>query len=163
MDFTEFVATTTYFSFRGQLFNQKFGTAMGSPVSPILANFFMEWLEQQAIATTPIDCKPKLWKIYVDDILEIIKRRKVEALTGHLNGIDETNSIKFTHESEKNGQMQFLDTLISRREDESIKLLVYRKATHTDQYVSFQSHHPPQHKLAVIRTLLERDDSIVTE
>ena len=114
MDFTEFVATTTYFSFRGQLFNQKFGTAMGSPVSPILANFFMEWLEQQAIATAPIDCKPKLWKIYVDDILEIIKRRKVEALTGH--------------------QMQFLDTLITRREDESIKLLVYRKATHTDQY-----------------------------
>ena len=34
-----------------QLFKQKFGTAMGSPVSPILANFFMEWLQQQAIAT----------------------------------------------------------------------------------------------------------------
>ncbi|CAH3122794.1 unnamed protein product, partial [Porites lobata] len=59
--------------------------------------------------------------------------------------------------------MQFLDTLITRREDESIKLLVYRKATHTDQYLSFQSHHPLQHKLAVIRTLLERDDSIVTK
>ena len=67
MDLTEFIATTTYFSFRGQLFNQKFGTATGSPVSPILANFFMEWLEQQAIATAPIDCKPKLWKRYVDD------------------------------------------------------------------------------------------------
>ena len=30
-------------------------------------------------------------------------------------------------------------------------------------YLSFQSHHPLQHKLAVIRTLLERSDSIVTE
>ena len=80
MDLTEFIATTTYFSFIGQLFKQKFGTAMGSPVSPILANFFMEWLEQQAIATGPIDCTPKLWKRYVDDILEIIKRGKVEAL-----------------------------------------------------------------------------------
>ena len=29
--------------------------------------------------------------------------------------------------------------------------------------MSFQSHHPLQHKLAVIRTLLERDDSIVTK
>ena len=56
---------------------------MGSPVSPILANFFMEWLEQQAITTTPIDCKPKLWKRYVDDILETINRGKVEALTDH--------------------------------------------------------------------------------
>ena len=41
----------------------------------------------------------------VDDILEIIKRGKVEALTDHLNGIDKTNSIKFTHEPEKNGQI----------------------------------------------------------
>ena len=76
MDLTEFIATTTYryFSFRGQLFKQKFDTAMGSPVSPILANFFTEWLEQQAITTASIDCKPKLWKQYVVDILEIIKR-----------------------------------------------------------------------------------------
>ena len=36
-------------------------------------------------------------------------------------------------------------------------------ATYTDQYLSFQSHHPLQHKLAVIRTLLERCDSIVRE
>ena len=54
MDLTEFIATTS-FSFRGQLFKHKFGTTMGSPVSPILANFFMEWLDQQAIATAPIE------------------------------------------------------------------------------------------------------------
>ena len=53
MDLTEFIATTTYFGFRGQLFKQKFSTAMGSLVSPILANFLMEWLEQQAIALLP--------------------------------------------------------------------------------------------------------------
>ncbi|CAH3017759.1 unnamed protein product, partial [Porites evermanni] len=128
-----------YFSFKGQLFKQKFCTAMGSPVSPILANCFMEWLEQKAIATAPMDCKPKLLKRYVDDILEIIERGKVKALTG-------TNQ-------RKNGQIPFLDTLIITREDGSIKLLVYRKATHTDQYLSFLSHHPLQHKLAVIRTL----------
>ena len=99
----------------------------------------------------------------VDDILEIIKRGKVEALTDHLSGIDKTNSIKLTLEPEKNSQIPFLDTLITRRENGSIKLLVYRKATHTVQYLSFQSHHPLQHKLVVIRTLLEKSDSIVTE
>ena len=41
--------------FRRQLFKHKFGITMGSPVTPILANFFMEWLEQQAIATAPIE------------------------------------------------------------------------------------------------------------
>jgi len=44
-----------------------------------------------------------------------------------------------------------------------VKLLVYRKKSHTDQYLNFSSHHPLKHKLAVIRTLLERCYSIVTE
>jgi len=36
-----------------------------SPVSPLLANLFMEWLEKQAIDTAPVECKPKFWKQYV--------------------------------------------------------------------------------------------------
>ncbi len=163
MELTEFIATTTYFSFRGTLYKQKFGTAMGSPVSPLLANLFMEWLEQEAMATAPIECRPKLWKRYVDDILEIVKKNEVENLTNHLNQIDKSNSIKFTHEEEKEGTIPFLDTLIVRKPDKSVKLLVYRKATHTDQYLSFQSHHPLQQKLGVIRTLMDRCHSIVTE
>ena len=41
VELLEFVLTTTYFMFRGQVYQQKFGTAMGSPVSPIVANFFI--------------------------------------------------------------------------------------------------------------------------
>ena len=33
----------------------------------------------------------------------------------------------------------------------------------TDQYLSFQSHHPLRHKLAVMRTLLDGSNSIITE
>ena len=46
---------------------------------------------------------------------EVIKKGKVEALTSQLNGIDKTNSSKFTHEPEENCQMSFLDTLIRPR------------------------------------------------
>ncbi|XP_072044089.1 uncharacterized protein [Amphiura filiformis] len=74
MELLEFVLTTTYFSSRGTIYKQKFGAAMGSPCSAIIANIFMEWLEQEAIATAPMECKPKMWKRYVDDILEIIKK-----------------------------------------------------------------------------------------
>jgi len=42
MELLEFVVTTTYFTFRGVIYQQRFGTAMGSPVSPIIANLFME-------------------------------------------------------------------------------------------------------------------------
>ena len=74
MELLEFILTTTYMSYRDQIYSQKFGTAMGSPVSPIIANLVMENLEQQAIATAPLDCKPRLFKRHVDDILEIITR-----------------------------------------------------------------------------------------
>ena len=60
MKLLKFIITTTYFSFRGTIYQQKFGTAMGSPVSPVIANLFMEWQEQPAILTAPITCKLKL-------------------------------------------------------------------------------------------------------
>ena len=40
---------------------------------------------------------------------------------------------------------------------------VYRKKTHTDQYLNFESHYPLPHKLGVIRTLYDRCDNIVTD
>ena len=68
----------------------------------------MEWLEKQAIATAPVECKPKLWKRYVDDVLDSIKRGQVRNLTDHINSIDPTGNIKFTYE-EEDKQIPFLD------------------------------------------------------
>jgi len=65
VELLEFALTTTCFRFRGQLYRQKFGTAMGSPVSPLAADAYMEHLEETAITTAPPDIKPKLWKCYV--------------------------------------------------------------------------------------------------
>ena len=64
----------------GVLYRQKFGAAMGSPVSPIVANLYWEDLEARAIATDPIEAKPKLWKRYVDDILHVLKRNQVSVI-----------------------------------------------------------------------------------
>ena len=127
VELLEFVLTTIYFVFRGQVYQQKFGTAMGSPVSPIVANLFMEDLEQRAIESEPEELRPKLWKRYVDDTLEVIKRGKVEEWSTHLNSMDPTGSIKFTYEEETNNTIPFLDTLLERRPDGSVKVQVYRK------------------------------------
>ena len=54
----KFIVTTTYFSYWGTIYQHKFGTAMESPVSPVIANLFMEWLEQQAILTAPVTYRP---------------------------------------------------------------------------------------------------------
>ena len=105
----DFILTTTYFTFRDKIYRQLFGTAMGSPVSPIAANIFMEALEQKAIAAAPMDCRPKLWlRYYVDDVLEIVRKDSVQKLTDHINTIDKSESIKFTYEEETEGNSHFL-------------------------------------------------------
>ena len=43
----EFCLKNTYFSFQDQFYEQVEGAAMASPVSPIVANFYMEYLEQK--------------------------------------------------------------------------------------------------------------------
>ena len=133
---TEFsLSTVAYFSYSGTIYRQRFGMAMGSPLSPLGCNIFMEWLELKAIATSPITCRPRLWRRYVDDVLEVIRRGEVDNLTRHLKQSEPTDSIKFTYEQEKDGAIPFLDTLIIRKPDGTVKLCIYRKKTHTDQYL----------------------------
>ena len=50
----------------------------------------------------------------MNDVLEIINNGKVDQLTEHLNQVDTTGNIKFTHEQESEGQIPFLDTLIEK-------------------------------------------------
>ena len=49
----EFCLKNTYFPFQGQFFEQVEGVAMVSLVSPIVANLYMEYLEQKALNTAP--------------------------------------------------------------------------------------------------------------
>ena len=55
---------------------------------------------------------------------------------------------------ESDGQLPFLDILLSREEDGFISTSVHCKTTHTNQYLCFHSHHPTAHKRAVVRTLV---------
>ena len=49
----EFCLKNMYFSFQGQFYEHVEGVAMGSLVSPIVANLHMEYLEQKALSTAP--------------------------------------------------------------------------------------------------------------
>ncbi|XP_072022385.1 uncharacterized protein [Amphiura filiformis] len=159
MELLTFCVNNTYFMFQGDIFRQENGAAMGSPVSPLVANLFMEWFEQQALSTYP--APPSFWARYVDDTFVVIQDQQVDAFTTHINNI--SPSIKFTIEREENGQIAMLDTMINRKEDGTLKVTIYRKPTHTDQYLSMDSHHPLQHKLGVIRTLEHRANTLVSD
>ena len=59
--------------------------------------------------------------------------------------------------------LAFLDTVTVLDEERNIKTRVYRKNTHTDQYLNFMSNHPLEHKIGVVRTLMNRAEAVVSD
>ena len=49
----EFCLRSTYFTFQGRFYEQQEGAAMGSPISPIVANLYVEDFEKKAINSSP--------------------------------------------------------------------------------------------------------------
>ena len=49
----EFCLTCTYFLFQGKYYELVQGAAMGSPISPLIANIFMEGFEVKALTSFP--------------------------------------------------------------------------------------------------------------
>ena len=82
-------------------------------------------------------------------------------LLDHLNSV--RPSIQFTVEVEKDGLLLFLDRLIKRKSDGSLDITVYRKTTHTDRYLHFNSHHPPHVKRGLVNCLFNRASSILKD
>ena len=106
-DLLEMCLKSTYFSYGGDFFEQREGAAMGSPVSAVVADLYMDFFEELALRTAPT--KPRLWKRYVDDTCCIVKKGTVEELLTHLNSV--RPSIRFTVEVEKDGRLHFLDDM----------------------------------------------------
>ena len=154
---SDFVLNHNYFKYNGDHCKRIFGCAMGSPISPVLADLVMEEIENTAISTFPHP--PKWWFRYVDDSHSCLKKDQVDHFHKHLNSIKP--NIQFTFELENtNGQgLPFLDTITSRRGTE-IQVDVYRKPTHTDRCLDFFSCHPLCHKRSVVNTLLRRANDI---
>ena len=101
----EFCLKSTYFTYQGQHYQQLEGAAMGSPISPIVANLFMEDFEQKAISTAPHP--PYFWKRYVDDTFTILESSHRSAFLDHINSIDQ--HIQFTCEEQReDGSLPFL-------------------------------------------------------
>jgi hypothetical protein len=100
--------------------------------------------------------KPSRWKRFVDDtnVLWPHGKEELQNFFQHLNNISE--EIKFTMELEENGSIPFLDILINRKSDGNLGHVVYRKKTHTENYLHANSHHHPNQKLGVLKTLATR-------
>ncbi|XP_030849793.1 uncharacterized protein LOC115927720 [Strongylocentrotus purpuratus] len=156
----EFVLRSTYFLYKGSYYEQTEGAAMGSPVSAVVANLYMESFEEEALDTCPLSCMLRVWKRYVDDTFIIVPISETDKLLKHMNSLEPT--IQFTSEIECEGKIAFLDTLVHRHDNHRLSTSVYRKPTHTDQYIAFDSHHPISVKRGLVKCLFDRASRIVT-
>ena len=97
----------------------------------------------------------------MDDTIVALCDSLVDDLTAHFNAQDPT--IQFTREREFNCTLPLLDVLTAREQSGKLSFTVYRKPTHTDQYLQFDSNQPLHHKLGVIRTLHHRCMTLCTD
>ena len=90
-----------------------------------------------------------MWKRFVEDTFVVIKSAFKEEET------------QFTAENTRaDGSMPFLDTLVTPQADGSLLTTVYRKPTHTNQYLQWDSHHAISAKYCVMSTLFYRTKEV---
>ena len=92
---------------------------------------------------------------FVDDTFTTIESSQRRAFLDHINSIDQ--HIQFTCEEQReDGFIPFLHILVMPNEDGGLSSTVYRKPTHTDLYLEWDSHHTLPSKYSVIGTLFHR-------
>ena len=98
---------------------------MGSSLSPVIANLYMEHFEEVALSSFHL--KPKWWKHYVDDMNVCWPHglETLEAFHAHLNNL--VHCISFTKELEVGNQLSFLDILLIKQSDGSLGHKFYHK------------------------------------
>ena len=149
----EFCLTNTYFLFQGKYYEQVQGAAMGSLISPLIAKLIMKEFQIKALSTCPHP--PSLRLRFVDDTFVITKVEHSQPLLHNINNQD--GHIQFTVEQPtQQSLLPFLDTLVTIEPNNTFSTSVYRKPTHTNQYLYWDSNHHITAKQSVYNTLAHR-------
>jgi hypothetical protein len=96
----------------GNKFQQKYGMALGSSLSPIISNVFMEHFEKRALYLA--EYKPSLWPWYVDTF--VVWPHGPEQLQNFLNHLNSLRtSVRFIMETESESVISFVGVLVIRK------------------------------------------------
>lgn len=137
MDMLSFLLTDcAIFQWNNKIYKQIDSLAMGSPLSPILANIVMTRIMNLVIPKLKIS--PKILCIYVDDSFCIINKESTNLMLIELNKFHK--NIKFTIEKENNGKLAFLNLNISHQNG-SVITNWYRKPFASNRLLNFFSSH----------------------
>ena len=130
---------------RGDLFVQKEGVAMGSPLGPTFANYYMGHLENNVLCNSNV--RPRIYGRYVDDIF--LQVSDVNQLLALKKSFEDNSVLKFTYELNVNDKLPFLDVLVDSSGD-NFKMEVYHKPSIRGVCLNGISNCPENHKKSTI-------------
>ena len=154
MDTLKVCLEQNYFEFNNDFYTSNEGLIMGNPLSPLLAEIFMNFLENKISQHS--NFKYFLyWYRYVDDVIACFSGtdRQLNSFLEFINKLHP--NIKFTIELESQNSINFLDLTVTREKDKHV-FSVFRKPSHTDTVIHNSSCHPIQHKLAAFNSMIHR-------
>ena len=145
-----FCLDNSYFEFNGQFYSQDTGGTMGSPLVVELAEIRVADVENTALTT--YKDPPNTYRHFVDDgIGDFRDKSHADGFLSYLNSL--TDDLQYTIEyPSHDGSLPYMDILIHADKSTS----VYRKPTHTNLYVRYNSCAPSSSKDSVIRSLTRR-------
>jgi len=145
------VLESTFFVFDGTFYKQIFGTPMGSPLSPIIADLVLRDIETKAIKKLPFQLP--LYRRYVDDILLAAQVDQFNIIIETFNSFHKR--LQFTLEMSIDNKINFLDVTIILN-DRIMMFDIYEKPTNTGRYINYYSRHPSAQKRSIVYGLIDR-------
>ncbi|XP_053681982.1 uncharacterized protein LOC128732703 [Sabethes cyaneus] len=158
LEIVEFCIDSSYFKYNNQHYQQLDGTAMGNPLSPALADLVMENLLDSVCRL--LDFKPPFIRKYVDDLILTIPPDKIQHVLNTFNS--HHPNIQFTYELEVDRRLPFLDMLLIRTADQSVKTQWYIKPISSGRFLDYNSQHPLHQKLNVAKNFINRVNKLST-
>ena len=116
------------FIHNGKLYQQIDGVAMGSPLGPTLANWFLGTIEKKIFAQK-LQFYPKLYVRYVDDVFAVFRSEQERDLFFQMLNNQHPN-LRFTIEVAE-GTLPFLDVEVNIQ-GHDVSTWVYRKSTNAN-------------------------------
>jgi hypothetical protein len=103
------ITNQNYFHYEGKFYKPKSGVAMGSPLSGILAEIYLQQIEQSRIKHLLEDGRIIYCNRYVDDIFLIYDQTKINPQIINIEFNKQYNELQFTTNEELNNQINYLD------------------------------------------------------
>jgi hypothetical protein len=149
------VLRQNYCQFADSFYQPEKGVAVGSPISSIVVEIFLQYYEENTVKYHLENKRILFYNRYVDDILIIFDSSRITIEKVHTYIKNVHHQLTFKPTPEENNAISYLDLTITRL-NTSIDINIFRKPTTTDTTIHYTSNRPVEHKLAAFRFMVDR-------